>query len=291
MKDRRAGSIIGFSVLATGTLIILIPFWEMLSGSLKTPAELYSTGFRLLPESPIWENYADLVSVLPLSRLFFNSLLVSGSVTILVLATSSLAGFALAKYDFKGRAFIFKGVLSTMLFPQFIFLIPVYFILKSVPLAGGNDVIGIGGSGLLQSYPGLIIPFAVSGFGIFLMRQYILSLPDSLIDAARIDGCSEFRIFRAVVLPLSKPALVTLAIFTFIAQWNEYIWTVTVTTASPELMTLPVGIQLLRGSFDITRFESLIRAALVLAVIPTILLFVVLQKYYIRSLNFTGLKE
>jgi multiple sugar transport system permease protein len=281
----------GFVLLGAGSLIILFPFWEMLVGSLKTPQELYSTAPKLFPKTPQWENYTELFGTLPVGRLLFNSIFVSATVTVLVLITSSLAGYALAKYTFKGRSIMFKGILSTILFPQFLFLIPVYFILKSVPLAGGNDLLGQGGMGVLNSYFSLIVPFAVSGFGIFYMRQYMLMLPDTLIDAARIDGCSELRIFRTILLPLSKPALVTLAVFTFVAQWNEYIWTVTVTTSSPELMTMPVGIQMLRGGFDITRFEALMRAALVIAIVPTVVLFILLQKYYVRSMHFTGIKE
>jgi multiple sugar transport system permease protein len=281
----------GFVLLGAGSLIILFPFWEMLVGSLKTSQELYSTAPTLFPKSPQWENYTELFGTLPVGRLLFNSIFISATVTVLVLITSSLAGYALAKYTFKGRSIMFKGILSTILFPQFLFLIPVYFILKSVPLAGGNDLLGQGGMGVLNSYFSLIVPFAVSGFGIFYMRQYMLMLPDTLIDAARIDGCSELRIFRTIILPLSKPALVTLAVFTFVAQWNEYIWTVTVTTSSPELMTMPVGIQMLRGGFDITRFEALMRAALVIAIVPTVVLFILLQKYYVRSMHFTGIKE
>lgn len=278
-------------ILAAGALVILLPFWEMVSGSLKTPAELYTTAIRLLPATPQWNNYTDLFAALPVPRLLFNSIFISGMVTLWVLFTSSLAGFALAKYSFRGRSFLFKGILSTMMFPQFVFLIPVYFILKSVPLAGGNDILGQGGTGLLHSYAALIIPFIVSGFGIFLMRQYIVSLPGSLIDAARVDGCSEFGLYWKVILPLCKPALATLAVFAFIAQWNEYIWTVTITTAAPDLMTLPVGIQMLRGGFDITRYEAIMRAAMTIAVVPSIVLFVFLQKYYVRSLSITGLKE
>jgi multiple sugar transport system permease protein len=287
----RLGRFAGNLVLAGGAVIILLPFWEMIVGSLKTPAELYSTGIRFFPAVPQWNNYTELFSTLPIQRLFLNSIFISCAVTVCVLFTSSLAGFALAKYAFRGRNFIFKGILSTMMFPQFIFLIPVYFILKSVPLAGGNDVLGQGGVGLLHSYTALIVPFIVNGFGIFLMRQFVLGFPDSLLDAARIDGCSEFGLYWRVVLPLCKPVLATLAIFAFIAQWNEYIWTVTITTAAPDLMTLPVGIQMLRGGLDITRYEALMRAAMTIAVVPSIALFVILQKSYIRSLSLTGLKE
>ncbi len=289
--NHKPTNITGTGILLLGALIILLPFWEMISGSLKTPAELYSTTIRLLPSSPQWSNYTGLFATLPVPRLLFNSIFVSGMVTLCVLFTSSLAGFALAKYSFKGRGFLFKGILSTMMFPQFVFLIPVYFILKSVPFAGGNDFIGQGGTGLLHNYAALIIPFIVSGFGIFLMRQFIVSVPDSLLDAARIDGCSEFGVYWKVILPLCKPALATLAVFAFIAQWNEYIWTVTITTAAPDLMTLPVGIQMLRGGFDITRYEALMRAAMTIAVVPSIVLFIFLQRYYIRSLSLTGLKE
>jgi multiple sugar transport system permease protein len=279
-----------YGFLALGGFLMLVPFLEMILGSLKTQAEMIAIPMVWIPKTPQWKHYADVVKMIPMAKLYKNSLIVSSSVTVLVLLTSSLTGFALAKYQFKGRDAFFKFLLSTLMFPQFIFLIPVYFLLKNVPLAGGNDLFGAGGSGLLKTYWALILPFACSGFGIFLMRQFMLTIPDDLLQAARIDGAGEFRIFWQIVLPNLGPALATLAIFTFIGTWNEFIWAMVITTSARDLMTLPVGIQLLRGNLDPLRVAGLMRAALTIAVIPMLLFFITLQRYYIRGITMTGLK-
>lgn len=279
------------ALIALGAVTMVVPFLDMILGALRTPAEMVSVPPAFLPRTPQWGNFLKVARIIPLGRYYLNSLLVASAVTLLVLCTSLLSGFALAKYRFRGREIIFRGILATIMFPQFIFLIPVYYLLKRVPLAGGNDLLGLGGSGLLHSYAALILPFAVSGFGIFLMRQFIMDVPDDLLDAARIDGCSEFRLLWQIVLPNVGPALATVAIFSFLAQWNEFVWPMIITTSAREMMTLPVGIQLLRGGIrDLPEVDALIRAALTLAVIPVMALFVLLQRYYVRGITMMGLK-
>jgi len=221
-----------------------------------------------------------------------NSILSSAGVTLLVLITSTLAGYALTKLKFPGRNFIFKFTLATMMFPAFLFLIPNFYIMVHFPLVGGNDIFGEGGQGgLATSIWALILPFAVSGFGIFLMRQFIMNIPDSIIDAARIDGASEFRIFWQIVTPMTRPALATLAIFTFIGQWNELIWSLLVFTVNNDLATLPVGIQMLQSYLDPNMTRAIVCAALTISVIPIFIVFLFLQKYYIKGITVTGLKE
>lgn len=287
---RRIARVIAYLLIVLGALSMLIPFVDMIIGALRTRQESVAIPLVFWPRAPQWQNYADVLKALPMARLYLNSLITSGSVTIAVLVTSALTGFALAKYRFRGRDAFFRFTLGTLMFPQFVFLIPVYYLMKRVPLAGGNDWLGLGGSGLLHSYGALVLPFVVSGFGIFLMRQFIMEIPDELLEAARIDGCSELRIFWQIVLPNLKPAMATLAIFTFLGQWNEFIWSMIITTSAPELMTLPVGIQLLKGQLDLVRTDLLMRAALSYAVLPIIGLFVMLQRYYVRGMVMSGMK-
>lgn len=287
---KRMSRILSALIILVGSLTMLIPFVDMTIGALRTRQESISVPLVFWPRSPQWQNFVDVLHSLPMGRLYLNSLITAGGVTLAVLVTSALTGFALAKYRFVGREGFFRFVLGTLMFPQFIFLIPVYYLMKRVPLAGGNDLLGIGGSGLLHSYGALIMPFMVNGFGIFLMRQFIMDIPDELIEAARIDGCSELRIFTHIVLPNLKPAMATLAIFIFLGQWNEFIWSMIITTSAQKLMTLPVGIQLLQGQLDPVRTDLLMRAALSYAVWPVIGLFVLLQKYYVKGMVMTGMK-
>ena len=223
-------------------------------------------------------------------RWIVNSLFVTTTITLLQLFTSALAGYALAKFRFKYRDGLFRCVLGAQVFPFFLFLIPMFFILRFWPLAGGNNLAGQGGTGLLNSYAALILPFAVSWYGIFLMRQFMLSIPDELLDAARVDGAGEFRIFTTIVLPLARPALATLGIFAFIYHWNEVLWTMTVTRTSPALQTVPVGIYLLRGAFFDERLQSLQQASLAVSVVPVIVLFLMLQRFYVKGLTAGSVK-
>ena len=287
---QRISRFLGQLLIVLGGITMLIPFVDMTIGALRTRQESVSIPLVFWPHSPQWQNFVDVLRSLPMGRLYVNSLITAGGVTVAVLITSALTGFALAKYRFAGREAFFRFVLGTLMFPQFVFLIPVYYLMKRVPLAGGNDWLGLGGSCLLHSYGALILPFVVNGFGIFLMRQFIMEIPDELLEAARIDGCSELRIFFQIVLPNLRPALATLAIFIFLGQWNEFIWSMIITTSAPNLMTLPVGIQLLQGQLDPVRTDLLMRAALSYAVWPIIGLFVLLQRYYVKGMVMSGIK-
>lgn len=158
------------------------------------------------------------------------------------------------------------------------------------PFAGGNDLFGRGGAGLTVSITALAMPFLVNGFGIFLMRQFMVSIPDEVLEAARIDGAGEFAVWWRIVVPQTKPVMVTLGLLTFVDAWNEYIWALLVSTANPDVMTLPVGIQLLQDYVDPTRTMPIVMAGLVLSILPVLILFLLLQKYYIRGVMLSGLK-
>ncbi|MBC7480143.1 MAG: carbohydrate ABC transporter permease [Pseudorhodobacter sp.] len=283
-------SVLKYAVLTIGAVLMLAPFADMILGALRTPAERLVQPPAYWPRDPQWGNFARVFRELPMGRWLFNSVLTTGVITVLQLATSAMAGFALAKYRFRGRDFLFKSILGAQMFPFFLFLIPVFFILRYFPLVGGNDLLGHGGAGFLNTYSAIILPFAVTWYGIFLMRQFFMVLPDELLDAARLDGANEFRIFVQIALPLVLPGLATLGIFVFIYQWNEVIWTMTVTRTAPDLQTIPVGIYLLRGAFLDQGSLSLQQAALAVSIAPVIVTFLFLQRFYVRGLTAGAVK-
>jgi multiple sugar transport system permease protein len=283
-------SALKYGVLILGAVMMLLPFFDMFVGALRTPAERLARPPVFWPQTPRWDIYQQVFERLPMIRWYLNSVIITVSITVLQLLTSSMAGFALAKYRFRGRDLLFRSVLAGQMFPFFLFLIPMFFLMRYWPLSGGNDLLGQGGTGLLGTYAALILPFMITWYGIFLMRQFMVTIPDELMDAARIDGCSEFRIFTSVVLPLVKPALATLGIFVFIYHWNEFIWTMTVTRSAPGLQTVPVGIYLLRGTFNNPANESLLQAALAVSTVPVAVLFLALQRFYVRGLVMSGIK-
>ena len=285
-----AGTILKYGLLGIGAVVMLAPFADMILGALRTPQERLVQPPVYWPRDPQWINFARVFTELPMLRWMLNSIFLTAVITFLQLLTSALAGYALAKYRFRGRDFLFQSVLGAQMFPFFLFLIPVFFILRYFPLIGGNDIMGLGGSGFLNTYASIILPFAVSWYGIFLMRQFFIGLPDELIDAARLDGAGEFRIFFVIALPLVLPGLATLGIFVFVYQWNEVIWTMTVTRTAPDLQTIPVGIYLLRGAFIDQASLSLQQAALAISILPVMITFLFLQRYYVRGLTAGAIK-
>lgn len=266
--------IIRYTIIVFGAFWMVLPFFWLFSASLMTPQELMSDLPKWLPEKPQWNNYLQVLKRVPIFTYYKNSLVVAGSVTLLVLFTSSMAGYAFAKLRFCGRRILFNFVLSTMMFPVFIFLIPVYYLMKLF--------------GWLNSYLALIVPFAVSGYGIFLMRQFVMTIPDELLDCARLDGAKEFKIYSVIILPLLKPALATLAILTFIGQWNSFLWPLIVTSTAQRFMTLPVGISRLSLAFSTAETQHLIITALVYQVVPMVIMFLYLQRYYVKGFVLSG---
>ncbi|WP_135551914.1 carbohydrate ABC transporter permease [Paenibacillus cymbidii] len=282
---------LSYLVIALGAVAMVFPFLDMVFSSFKSASEYARLKYTLLPEHFVFDNYRMAFEQLKLSLLFKNSILRSVSITLLVLMTSSLAGYTLAKLRFPGKNLVFRFILSTMMFPAFLFFIPNYYITVHFPLIGGNDIAGNGGVGGLAASPlGLIVPFAVSGFGIFLMRQFIMNIEDAYLEAARIDSAGELRIFFQIVLPMTLPALSTLAIIEFIGSWNEFIWALLMNSVNADMATLPVGIQMLKSHLDPTLTQPLVMSGLVIATVPILLVFIFLQKYYVRGMMNSGLK-
>lgn len=280
-----------YIIISVGSLMMIFPFLDMVFGSFKGVAEYNNLYYTFLPEKFNFDNYQKAFESLNLGLLFKNSIIKTIAVTILVLLTSSMAAYAITKLKFKGRNGIFRFILSTMMLPSFLFFIPNFYIMTHFPLVGGNDLFGNGGDGgLTTSILSLILPFAVSAYGIFLMRQFVMTINDAYIDAARMDGASEFRIFFTLILPMTTPALATLAIFEFIGQWNEFIWALIINSVNSELATLPVGIQSLKSHLDPSMTMPLVMAGLVISTVPILIIFIFLQKYYVRGMMNSGLK-
>jgi multiple sugar transport system permease protein len=288
-----------YGVLVPGALLFVAPFAWLVSSSFKHIGDIFSWPPQWIPHNPTLDNYKLFLGVGHIAadqpgrsaqfvgRWFINSFFVASSITILQLFFNSLAAYAFAKRRFPGRDVIFVMFLATMMIPGQVTLIPTYIVLKHVPLYGGNDIFGNGGHGWLDSYYGLIAPGAVSAFGIFLIRQYMMSIPDELLDAARIDGASEFAIWWRIALPLARPVLAATGIFTFIYAWEDFFWPLII-ISSPDHYTVPLGLALYvvrnRTSWDI------VMAGSVLATLPMILIFAVFQRHFIRGIAITGLK-
>jgi multiple sugar transport system permease protein len=182
---------------------------------------------------------------------------------------------------------LFILVLGTMMIPAQVTMVPVFIMLKHWPLVGGNNILGAGGHGLLNSYPGLVLPMAVGAFGIFLLRQFFMTLPRELEDAARIDGCSEAGIYWRIILPLSKPALATLGIFTFTAAWNEFLWPLLI-MSKDSMKTLQVGLQVFQTQY--TTSWDLLMAGTVVVTLPVLIIFLFGQRYFTRGIALSGMK-
>jgi multiple sugar transport system permease protein len=286
---RSGGRALTYLVLIAVTIICAAPFVWMLSASFEPLGQIFSWPPHWVPAHPTLHNYtAFLSSGSDIGRWFLNSALVAGSVTILQTLLSALAAYAFAKRRFPGRNLIFYLFLGTMMFPGAVLFIPNYIVLKHIPLFGGNNLLGAGGHGWLNSYWGLIVPSAVSAFAIFLLRQYMKSIPDDLLDAARMDGGSELWIFWRVVLPLSRPALAAVAIFTFGFFWQDYLWPLIVIN-SPSLYTLPLGL----GQFSQQNRTvwDLLMAGSVISVAPVIVVFLIFQRHFIQGIATSGLKS
>ncbi len=260
-----------WTLLALGGIVMIMPFAFMISTSLKGRGEVYD--LRLVPLAPTLENYAYLFRETKFVRWFLNSFSIAAVSTISVLFFDSLAGYVLCKYRFKGRQIVFVAILSTLMIPTEMLVIPWYVMSKNM--------------GWLDTYWGIMFPGMITGFGVFLMKQFFETVPDALIDAARIDGLSEFRIFWEVALPLVTPALSALAIFTFLGSWTAFLWPLIVTNSSSNY-TVPVGLASFSGEFS-TEWNMIMTGAAV-ATIPTLIVFILLQKYIIRGVILSGVK-
>ena len=270
------------------SLITVYPFLWMIATSFKPEAEIYSNSLSLFSDQFSLANYEKAFEVVPFGRYFLNSFYLAAMGVLTNVFLGALAGYSFAKLKFRGRRTMFSLLLSSMMIPGVITMIPQFLVLKSFPLVGGNNIFGQGGQGLINHYAAIILPGAVGAYAVFFMKQFFESLPDDLAEAARVDGCSEFRIFWNIYLPLILPAAITLGIMTFQSGWNSFMWPMSVLN-SKDMMTVQVGLAAFQYQYN-TQYGPLM-AGTVISVIPTLLLFIFAQKYYIQGIAFSGGKE
>ncbi|RVV97566.1 carbohydrate ABC transporter permease [Mesobaculum littorinae] len=271
MSRINPGAIIRWTILFIGGVLMVTPLLYMFSTSLKTPGQIYD--LRLIPAEPTLANYIEVLREGDFMRWFINSSIVAVVVTLSNLFFDSLVGYTLAKFKFRGRRFVFIAILSTLMIPTEMLVIPWY--LMSAQF------------GWLDTYWGIMFPGMTTAFGTFLMKQFFETVPDDFLEAARIDGMNEFTIWWKIAMPLVTPALSALAIFTFLGNWTAFFWPLIVTT-SKELYTLPIGLT----SFAVEqaiRWEMIMTGA-ALATIPTLVIFLVLQRFIVRGVMLAGLK-
>lgn len=288
-----------YLVLAPIAILFVAPFAWMISASFQPMSTIFANPPTWFPDDPTVEGYKGFLNVGELTdaqqgaghgdwKWFANSAFVAITITVLQTFFNAMCAYTFAKRKFPGRNVIFVLFLGTMMVPGQILLIPNYIIVQHVPFFGGNDWMGSGGHGWLNSYWGLIMPGIVSAFGIFLLRQFMMSIPDELLDAARIDGAGEFRIFWNVVLPLCVPALAANAIFTFQGAWEDFLWPLLITQGDPDKITAPVGLALfvVQNKTD----WNLLFAGSVIATLPMIIVFIIFQRHFVKGIAVTGLK-
>jgi len=273
VRPRLAGTAVN-GLLAVMAAASLAPLLWMLSVSFMQPGTAASLPPPVVPDAPTLDNYRAVFAQPGMLRALLNSLLLSSAITGGSLVINTMAGYAFAKLRFRGRDRTFRTLIAALLIPGQVAMMPLFLLLKQM--------------GLVNTWGGVVVPALAGIFGIYLVRQYALSIPDDLLDAARVDGAGELRIFTRVVVPLLRPVLASLAILTFLGSWNDFMWPLIVLTDT-ERQTLPVALASL--SLEHVQDSELMMAGSVVTVLPVLLLFLVLQKHYIQGLLLGGVKE
>ncbi len=259
--------------LAVAAFIVLLPVIWMIFTSLKPEGDIVRHPSQLFPTQLTFANYRQVLKAIPFARQFGNTVVFAGTVTVVSLLFDSMTAYALARLDFPGKRLLFIAVLLFLMMPIQITLIPVYQLVAKL--------------GLVNTFPGLIIPRATNAFGIFFLRQFFLGIPRNLSEAAHIDGAGEFRIYWKIVLPLARPALLTLGLFHFMFNWNDLLWPLIITT-STNMETLPAGLALFTGEHVVQ--YGLLMAGATMAMLPMLVAFIFVQRKFIQGIATTGLK-
>lgn len=284
---RRTLLYILMSVIA---FLAVFPFLWSLLGSFKTAEDLFDFAIddpgTYLPYAWQFNNYTTVWG-LNFGRFFFNSAFVATIITLAHLLLASTAGYAFARLEFPGRDVLFVAVIATLMVPFQVTMVPLFIMIKNWPLVGGNDIVGQGGRGLLDSYAGLTIPMFPTAYGTFLLRQFFQTLPRELEDAARIDGASELRIYWNVILPLSGAALAVLTVFSFQQTWNDFVWPFII-TRDEDIKTLQVALANFRQEYNTD--WGLLMAATMVATVPILILFLMTQRYFVQGIALSGIK-
>ena len=286
-KQRRTGRFVLAIFLIVVSFAMSLPFIWVFLTSVRSQEEIFSPDMPLLPEVWRWDNYATALDRAPFGIYARNSLIIAAVHTVSNLVLGSMAGYALAKLRFRGATLIFAFILASMMIPFYAIVIPEFLMVRFVPFFGGNDWLGQGGVGWIDTWWALLVPGLVSPFNIFLFRQFFVSTPTELMEAARIDGASEFRIFGRIMAPLIRPGLLTVALLSFEAGWNNFLWPLLVTT-STELRTIQLGLSVFRQEAG-TEF-NLLMAGTLMAAVPMIIMFMFFQKQFVNGFVGSGIK-
>lgn len=265
--------VLAYLILFIVVLCMLVPYLWMLSSSLKLSKDVFTFPIQWIPESPRWSNYEDIWTRIPLGTFIYNTAKLSVIVTALQILTSSFAAYAFSKLNFTGKHALFLGYIATIAIPWQAYMVPQFIMMRSM--------------GLNNTHLAIILLQAFSAFGVFLMRQFYQSIPDELCEAARIDGLSEYGIWARIMVPLSKPALSTLTIFTFVSTWNDFLGPMIYLTKT-ELKTIQIGLRMFISQYSAE--YGLIMAASVISIIPVLIVFLVLQKNFVQGVASSGIK-
>jgi multiple sugar transport system permease protein len=268
----RVTSVISQILLSLVALLFLVPIIWMLVSALKPSAEVFTTPPTLFGSEVMFSNFVEAWNYLPFGRFILNTVIVAGIGTLITLVASAMSGYAFARLNFRFRGGLFVLYLSTLIVPQEVIVIPMFLVMQRL--------------GWVNSYQALILPWAFTAFGTFLLRQFFLTIPRELEEAAKIDGCGHIRILRSIIIPISAPALAVLAVFTFISYWNSFLWPLIIINDTAK-MTVPLGLDLFLGQQG-QRWELLMAAATI-SMVPTVILVLALQKYLVRGIALSGL--
>ncbi len=267
--------ILQYALLAVTGPVVLLPLYWMVASSLKSPDELGRLPPIWWSAAPTLGAFQQVFSVIPYGQAFLNSFFIAAGDTVAIVITSVMAGFVFAKYHFRGRDALFLVVLATMFVPTIVTLVPLFHVIQSL--------------GFVDSYPGVMLPQLANAFGIFLMRQFIGGLPDELIDAARVDGASEWTVLWRIIAPLLRPAVATLVLFAFVYQWNSFLWPLTV-LQSPDKFTIVLALSRLLSYTSSIQFQNVVMAGALISVVPNMILFLLLQRFFVTGLAQSGIK-
>jgi alpha-1,4-digalacturonate transport system permease protein len=260
-------------LLVVAALIVVFPLYWMFATAVRPKKEIFGGGFDLVPSTFVWSNFSDAWNKLPWDQFYINSIAIAAIAVPVTVFINLLAGYTFAKYKFPGRDILFLLMISTLMIPIQVIMVPEFLIVAKL--------------GWVNTWWGVLVPRAAEAFGLFMVRQFMVSIPDELIEAARLDGAGEFAIFRKVVLPLSWPVIAVLSIFTFMWRWNDFAWPLVV-LQEQSAYTVPLGLNLMKGQY-FTDWTGLMSMSL-LSIIPMMLVFIFFQRYFIQGIASTGFK-
>ena len=285
--EGRLPLILTYFFLIAGAIVMVMPFAWMVSTSIKPDKEIFGDTIRWIPNELDLQNYTDAFEQTNMPRLFANTIAVTAVAVSSQVLLGSMAGYVFARLHFRGKTLLFFALLTTMMVPFEVLIIPVFLLIRYFPLAGGNDIFGQGGTGLINTLGGVMFPNFVSVFGVFLFRQFYLSFPKEIEEAAIVDGCSRVGVYWRILIPNSKPVLGTMALFAFLWSWNDFLWPLVV-VKEDSLKTIQLGLSVFDQEQGTAWAELM--AASVMAVVPVIILYIVLQRFLVSGGLTSGLK-